>query len=174
MNANQEAKLKMYRATESYCDEHTGIITTNTAFETAFSNFKLKIAAIISTAQADDRQSRRAVRRNRPAAQRPDGQISPDIQNRASRFRPNLRSHAPHHQTPDNDHPAKRRNYRPNHERARQKRDRHRHAKPDRPAKHQRPDTIQHLVGRNRRIFLQTAPQRRLHPNRHRPRLHQL
>ncbi len=53
MNAIQEAKLKMYRATESYCDENTAIVASNVAFETAFTSFKTNIAAIISTAQAD-------------------------------------------------------------------------------------------------------------------------
>lgn len=54
MNALQEAKLKMYRTTESYCNDHTAIIASNVAFQTAFNNFKTNIAHIISTAQADD------------------------------------------------------------------------------------------------------------------------
>jgi hypothetical protein len=54
MNALQEAKLKMYRTTESYCNDNTAIIASNVAFQAAFNNFKTNIAAIISTAQADD------------------------------------------------------------------------------------------------------------------------
>jgi hypothetical protein len=54
MNAQQEAKLQMYRAVENYCDANAAIIGTNAAFMAAFGDFKAKIAAIIITAQADD------------------------------------------------------------------------------------------------------------------------
>jgi hypothetical protein len=53
MNANQEAKLRMYRATENYCGENSAIVDSNVAFKAAFDQFKANIAAIISTAQTD-------------------------------------------------------------------------------------------------------------------------
>ncbi|HEX8287506.1 MAG TPA: carboxypeptidase-like regulatory domain-containing protein [Pyrinomonadaceae bacterium] len=53
MNANQEAKLKMYRATENYCGENSSITASNVAFRTAFNNFKANIASIVATVQAD-------------------------------------------------------------------------------------------------------------------------
>jgi hypothetical protein len=54
MNALQEAKLKMYRATESYCDANAAIVASNVAFQTAFTGFKTNIETIISTLQADE------------------------------------------------------------------------------------------------------------------------
>lgn len=54
MNANQEAKLKMYRTTESYCDANPTIVAANVAFQAAFNSFKANIKSIIDTAQADD------------------------------------------------------------------------------------------------------------------------
>lgn len=53
MNALQEAKLKMYRATESYCDANAAVVASNVAFQTAFNNFKENIASIIGIAQSD-------------------------------------------------------------------------------------------------------------------------
>ena len=53
MNAIQEAKLKMYRATEIYCDDNAAIINSNVAFLAAYNNFKANIESIITTAQAD-------------------------------------------------------------------------------------------------------------------------
>ena len=54
MNARQEAKLTMYRATEKHGDDNSTIIAAVPAFQTAFTNFKAKIAAIINTAQLKD------------------------------------------------------------------------------------------------------------------------
>ena len=51
MNANQEAKLTMYRAVEQHCDDNSAITGTVTAFQTALDDFKAKIAALISTEQ---------------------------------------------------------------------------------------------------------------------------
>ena len=51
MNANQESKLTMYRATEKHCDDNPAIVGSIAAFQTSLANFKLKIAAIISTEQ---------------------------------------------------------------------------------------------------------------------------
>jgi hypothetical protein len=53
MNAIQEAKLKMFRATENYCSENAAIIAENIAFQTAFTEFKAKITSIVSTIQTD-------------------------------------------------------------------------------------------------------------------------
>lgn len=54
MNTIQEAKLKMYRATENYCNENTAIISKIAAFQTAFNDFKAKVAAITELARQDD------------------------------------------------------------------------------------------------------------------------
>ena len=54
MNARQDSKLKMYRATEKHCDNNLNIIAVTPAFQTAFENFKAKIATIVSTAQQKD------------------------------------------------------------------------------------------------------------------------
>ena len=54
MNAGQEAKLTMYRATERHDDDNSTIIAAVPAFQTAFTNFKAKIAANINTAQLKD------------------------------------------------------------------------------------------------------------------------
>jgi hypothetical protein len=54
MNAKQEAKLKMYRATEKHCDDNATIISSLLAFQSAFTNYKAKIASIISITQQTD------------------------------------------------------------------------------------------------------------------------
>lgn len=54
MNARQEAKLTMYRAVEKHGDNNSTIIAAVPAFQTAFTNFKAKIAAITNTAQLKD------------------------------------------------------------------------------------------------------------------------
>ena len=54
MNATQEAKLKMYRAVESYLTANNSIIAANVAFMAAFTRFQEIIGSILSTAQADD------------------------------------------------------------------------------------------------------------------------
>ena len=51
MNAKQEAKLNMYRATEKHVDDNAAVIVTNPAFQTAFNKFKTNIVAISNTAQ---------------------------------------------------------------------------------------------------------------------------
>lgn len=54
MNAYQEAKTNMYRAVELLCDNNAAIVALVVAFQTAFTNFKGKIAQIISTTQNKD------------------------------------------------------------------------------------------------------------------------
>ena len=54
MDARQEAKFTMYRATEQNCDNNAVIIATVAAFASAFAAFKAIIAAIISTTQFKD------------------------------------------------------------------------------------------------------------------------
>ncbi len=54
MNTKQEAKLNMYRATEKHYDANAAIIALTLAFQTAFNNFKAKIAVIVSTTQQKD------------------------------------------------------------------------------------------------------------------------
>ncbi len=51
MNAKQNAKLNMYRATEKHIEDNSEIIASTPAFQTAFNKFKARIAAISSTAQ---------------------------------------------------------------------------------------------------------------------------
>ena len=51
MNAKQEAKLNMYRATEKHVDDNAAVIASNLAFQTAFNKFKTNIVAITNTAQ---------------------------------------------------------------------------------------------------------------------------
>jgi hypothetical protein len=52
MNKNQNAKFKMYRATEKHCGDNTEITKNMPAFVTAFNNFKAIIADINETTQA--------------------------------------------------------------------------------------------------------------------------
>lgn len=54
MNAQSEAKLTMFQTVEDHCEASSGIIAANVAFQTAFDNFKTKVAAIINTAQQAD------------------------------------------------------------------------------------------------------------------------
>ncbi len=54
MDAKLEAKLTMYQSVEDHCDDNSDIISANIAFQTAFNNFKTKIAAIVNTAQQAD------------------------------------------------------------------------------------------------------------------------
>ena len=54
MNATQEAKLNMYRATQQHCEDNAAIVATVPAFSTAFNSFKSKVAAIIATVQQED------------------------------------------------------------------------------------------------------------------------
>lgn len=54
MNAKQEAKLSMCLGVKEHCDENASIIGANVAFQTAFNNFKTKVADIISTTQLTD------------------------------------------------------------------------------------------------------------------------
>lgn len=51
MNTKQEAKLKMYRATEKHCDDNSSIVSSVPAFQTALTKFKEKISDIFSTTQ---------------------------------------------------------------------------------------------------------------------------
>lgn len=54
MNARQVAKLLMYQATEKHCDEHADIFAITPAFQTAFNNFKAKIAEISHISQQQE------------------------------------------------------------------------------------------------------------------------
>ncbi len=51
MNNRQEAKLNMYRATQSVCSENAPVFSGNAAFTTAFEEFETVIENIISTEQ---------------------------------------------------------------------------------------------------------------------------
>lgn len=51
MNKKQEAKLNMYRATQSVCNENAPVFSGNAAFTAAFEEFETKIENIISTEQ---------------------------------------------------------------------------------------------------------------------------
>jgi Carboxypeptidase regulatory-like domain len=54
MNATQEAKLNMYRATQKHCNDNPTIIASVPAFKTAIDNLNTIIASIIATAQQQD------------------------------------------------------------------------------------------------------------------------
>lgn len=54
MNAKQEAKLNMFRATQKHCNDNPTIVATVPAFETASQALNAKIASIIATAQQED------------------------------------------------------------------------------------------------------------------------
>ena len=51
MNNRQEAKLTMYRAVETHCSDNASLIAAVPAFQTAFNEFKTKIAEILSVEQ---------------------------------------------------------------------------------------------------------------------------
>lgn len=53
MNANQEAKLNMYRTTADYCTANNTIISANVAFVAAFNEFKTKTSSIMTTMQQE-------------------------------------------------------------------------------------------------------------------------
>lgn len=54
MNARQEAKLNMYRATQQNCIDNDAILRTVPAFATMLTAFNTKVSAIISTVQQED------------------------------------------------------------------------------------------------------------------------
>jgi Carboxypeptidase regulatory-like domain len=54
MNATQEAKLNMFRATQKHCNENPAIVATIKAFQTAAGAFNTTIAGIVATAQQED------------------------------------------------------------------------------------------------------------------------
>jgi hypothetical protein len=54
MNAKQEAKLNMFRATQKHCNDNAAIVATVPAFATTLTAFNSKVSAIISTAQQED------------------------------------------------------------------------------------------------------------------------
>lgn len=54
MNARQEAKLNMFRATQKHCNDNAAIVATVPAFATTLTAFNSKVSAIISTAQQED------------------------------------------------------------------------------------------------------------------------
>ena len=54
MNAKQEAKLNMFRATQKHCNDNPAIVATVPAFATTLTAFNSKVSAIISTAQQED------------------------------------------------------------------------------------------------------------------------
>lgn len=51
MDAKQESKLNMYRAVEQHCDDNSSVFASVAGFQTAFTNFKAKIASLIGTEQ---------------------------------------------------------------------------------------------------------------------------
>ncbi len=54
MNAKQEAKLNMFRATQKHCNDFPLIVATVPAFDIASKSLNTKIASIIATAQQED------------------------------------------------------------------------------------------------------------------------
>jgi hypothetical protein len=54
MNATQEAKLNMFRATQKHCNDNPTIVETIKAFQTAAGTFNTTIAGIIATVQQED------------------------------------------------------------------------------------------------------------------------
>lgn len=54
MNATQESKLNMYRATQKHCTDNAAIVATVPAFQTALNSFNVKVSAIIAAAQQED------------------------------------------------------------------------------------------------------------------------
>ena len=54
MNATQEAKLNMFRATQKHCNDNPTIVSTIKAFQTAAGTLNTTIASIIATAQQED------------------------------------------------------------------------------------------------------------------------
>lgn len=54
MKALQEAKVNMYRAVEKHCDDNPAIVATVPAFQTAVTQFKLNIAALLASIQQED------------------------------------------------------------------------------------------------------------------------
>lgn len=51
LDAKQEAKLNMYQVVQALCDANDGIVKTNIAFQSAFADFKAKIAQIVAAAE---------------------------------------------------------------------------------------------------------------------------
>jgi hypothetical protein len=58
MNAQQEAKLNMYTATEKHCDENAASFALIPAFLTAFQTFKANRATIVALTQQEDLASK--------------------------------------------------------------------------------------------------------------------
>lgn len=54
MNAKQEAKLNMFRATQKHCADNAAIVATIPAFQAAVNSLNAKIASIIATTQQED------------------------------------------------------------------------------------------------------------------------
>ena len=54
MNATQESKLNMYRATQKHCTDNAAIVATLPAFQTTLNAFNVKVSAIIAATQQED------------------------------------------------------------------------------------------------------------------------
>ena len=54
MNAKQEAKLNMFRATQKHCADNATIVASIPAFQSAVNSLNAKITSIIATAQQED------------------------------------------------------------------------------------------------------------------------
>ncbi len=54
MNATQESKLNMYRATQKHCTDNAAIVASVPAFATTFAAFNVKLSAIIAAVQQED------------------------------------------------------------------------------------------------------------------------
>ena len=54
MNAAQESKLNMYRATQKHCTDNAAIVANVPAFETTLNAFNVKVSAIIAATQQED------------------------------------------------------------------------------------------------------------------------
>jgi hypothetical protein len=54
MNATQEAKLNMYRATQKHCSNNAAIVATVPAFQTVLNAFNVKLSTVIAATQQED------------------------------------------------------------------------------------------------------------------------
>jgi tRNA A37 threonylcarbamoyltransferase TsaD len=54
MNAKQEAKLNMFRATQKHCTDNAAIVATIPAFRTAVNSLNAIVTSIIATTQQED------------------------------------------------------------------------------------------------------------------------
>lgn len=78
MTSKLEAKLGMYRATQTYCDNNMPIVSTVAAFATAFTAFKANVAAIIASAQQED-QVTKGIATDKKVSKKTLAQLGADV-----------------------------------------------------------------------------------------------